>query len=149
MTTYSVTTVPEWEAGALVPTADVTTYATARNWTDWTGATEAAQDAAVLEASTYVRAVWTPPVEYTEPKDGAIADAICEASRLALSSALLGGAAAGSAQRQSVTAGSVSVSYFEKAATALRAERMALVSAMLRATGCSGGPGLNVALRKS
>lgn len=149
MATYSVTTTPEWEAGALVPTADVTTYATDRNWSDWLAATEAAQDAAVLDASTYVRAVWTPPVEYTEAKDDAIADAIAEASRLALSGALLGGSAAGADARLAVSAGSVSVTYAGRSAKALRGERMALVSAMLRSAGCTGGSTINFGLRKA
>ena len=72
-----------------------------------------------------------------------------EASRLALSAPLMGGDAAASAQMTQVSAGSVSVAWAAKSVTQGRADRLALVNAMLRSLGVGGASGLNVGLRKS
>lgn len=144
MATYSA---DGWSSGALVPTADVTTYGAARGWADWLAATDGAKDAAVLDASTWVRAVWTAPAEYDADDDAVISDAIAEASRLALSGPLMGGAT--SAQRTRVQAGSVSVEYAQTSARSLSNDRLSLVNAMLRSAGATGFSSINARLLKA
>ena len=150
MATYAVTDgVSAWSTDPLTDEATASAYATARGWADWTAATEAKREAAILEASTWVRATKTPPAVYDEGVDAGIEDAVIEASRLALSAPLMGGDAAASAQMTQVSAGSVSVAWAAKSVTQGRADRLALVNAMLRSLGVGGASGLNVGLRKS
>lgn len=150
MATYAVTEgVSAWSTDPLTDETTATAYATARGWADWLAATEAARDAAILEASTWVRATKTPPDEYEEAVDAVIGNAVIEASRLALSGALMGGNAAGSGIRTQVRAGSVSVSYAARSYTSSRNDRLALVSALLRSVGVGGGSSINHALRKA
>lgn len=141
--------VSTWAAGALTDEARATTYADARLWADWGAKTAPERQAAILDASTWVRSVWTPPSTYSVALDEALQDAVTDAARLALAGPLMGGAAAGGAQRLSITAGSVGVTYAEKSAAQGRSDRLALVSAMLRATGATSADGMNIRLSRA
>lgn len=151
MASYSVIDgVSAWSTDPLSATSDVTAYATARGWADWASAAAGARDAAVLEASTYVRAAWKPPAQYSQGQDDAIQDSVAEIARLALSGPLLGGNDAGKRARTSVKAGSVAVTYAEGQATDLQRQRLSLASLMLQAAGAIlRGGGVNVRLAKS
>lgn len=151
MATYSVTDyVATWTTGALVATADATTYATARSWADWAAATSGAKDAAILEASTWLRAFWRPPCEYDEDADAQIEDAVIEASRLSLSAPLMGGNDAALPVKIREKIGPLEDEWEPVNAQRLRNDRLALINAMLRAAGARGGAGgVNVSLAKS
>lgn len=151
MPSYSVTDgVPAWTSGALTDEPRATAYATARGWTDWAGASKPAREAAIMEASTYVRAAWKPPAAYSETQDNSIQDGVTEAARLALTAPLIGGNDAGKAARKRVKAGSVEVENAEATAVDLQRQRLSLASLLLQAAGAVlRGSGANVRLAKS
>lgn len=141
--------VVSWAAAPLVATEDVDAYATARSWSDWAAAGEGAKAAAILDASTYVRAVWSPPKTYSASADATVADAIAEASRLALTAPLIGGDGNAQASVVRERVGSIEVQYAEQKPVEARDARLGLVSALLRSAGAYRASGLMVRLGKA
>lgn len=139
-----------WDAGPMVTVAQADAYASDRGWTEWAALDEARKSAAILDASTYVRSVYRPPAKVSDATEDQISGAVIEASRLAVSAPLMGGADAGKRVRRSVKAGSVAVEYEGTSTGDLNKARLALVIAMLRAAGAYAiGSGVNVRLAKS
>lgn len=138
-----------WPLDPLATVEQADAYATARGWADWSILTPERKSGALLDASTYIKAVYRPPAVDSEAITGQIADAAVEAARLSLTSPLIGGDAAGRLARKSVKAGSVAVEYETVSSKDLRTARTALVTAMLRAAGVYGVGGVNVRLAKS
>lgn len=139
-----------WPLDPLATVEQADAYATARGWADWSPLTPERKAGALLDASTYIKACYRPPVSASEAVDGQIADAAIEAARLSLTAPLIGGNAAGQRARKSVKAGSVAVEYDTGSAKDLSTARLALVMAMLRAVGVYlVGAGVNVRLSKS
>lgn len=139
-----------WPVGPMVEVDDADAYASARGWTDWAALAQPRKTAAVLDASTYVRASFAPPARADEATEGTIQEAVIEAARLSLTGPLIGGDAAGKAARRSVKAGSVSVEFDAQSPEALRSARLALVTSLLRSAGVlSAGQSANVRLAKS
>lgn len=141
---YSVTdSVSTWAATGLTSEADATTYAAARFWADWAAATADERNAAIMEASDWLKATYAPPVEYDATDDGIIQGAVAHAARLALTAPIMGGASAATPQviRKKVL-DVVDTTYAEMSAGSQRAERLSLVEAILRTSGVtyrSGG----------
>lgn len=139
-----------WSSDPLTTEGRATIYASARQWADWATATEAQHGAAILEASTYVRAAWAPPRLYTEGQDEAVQDSVAEIARLALAGPLIGGQAAGQLQRKRIKAGSVEIENAESTVIDLQRQKLALATLMLQAAGATlRGSGANVKLAKS
>lgn len=138
-----------WTLDPLATVEQADAYATARGWADWSIQPER-KTAALLDASTYIKACYRAPAATTEAVDEMISEAAIEAARLSLSGPLIGGNAAGQRARKSVKAGSVAVEYDTASTKDLTAARTALVTAMLRAAGVYlVGGGINVRLAKS
>lgn len=140
-----------WDLDPMVTVEQADDYATVRGWSDWAALTEPRKAAAILDASTYVRSVYSPPAKVCDAVAVAVINAaVIEAARLSLTGPLLGGAEAGKRVRKSVKAGSVAVEYDSASAGDLNKARMALVTAMLRFAGVYAvGAGVNVRLAKS
>lgn len=139
-----------WTLGPLATVDQADAYATARGWADWIALPPERKSGAILDASTYIKACYQPPVEPSEAVDAQIADAAIEAARLSLTAPLIGGNAAGQRARKSVKAGSVAVEYDTASTQDLTAARTALVTAMLRAAGVYlVGASVNIRLAKS
>lgn len=142
--------VVSWPPAPLATVDQADVYAQARGWSDWAAITPERKSGAILDASTFIKASYRPPVKDTNAIEAQIADATIEAARLSLSGPLLGGNAAGQRAKRSVKAGSVAVEYAEASTSDLLAARLALVTALLRAVGVHAiGAGANVRLAKS
>lgn len=139
-----------WTLDPLATVEQADAYAVARGWADWVALPPERKSAALLDASTYIKACYRAPAATTEAEDEMIIEAAIEAARLSLSGPLIGGNAAGQRARKSVKAGSVAVEYDTASTKDLTAARTALVAAMMRAAGVYlAGGGVNVRLAKS
>lgn len=138
-----------WSSSPLVLTADANAYAAARGWTDWAAAvTAGTADAAILDASTFIRAYYGPPSALTAEAELSATSAVIEAARLALASPLLGG----DQSTQAVIREKVGPLETQYAAprdpSAVRDDRLALVTALLIAAGARPLSGINHPLRR-
>lgn len=139
-----------WETGPMTELSRADAYASARGWVDWGLADDAGRNAAIMDASTWVRAAWIAPSLFTETQDESIQDGVTEAARLALAGPVFGGAEAGKQTRTSVKAGSVAVTMAEQKATDLQRQRLSLASLLIQAAGARMRvASVNVALAKS
>lgn len=139
-----------WSSDPLATVEQADDYASARLWADWSALQPAQKTAAILDASSFIRSSFRAPSVATDAIKTQISEAAIEAARLALTSPLLGGSAAGQQVRRSFKAGSVAVDYETSSAAERRTARLALVTALLRAAGVypvSGGA--NIKLSKS
>jgi hypothetical protein len=132
---------------ATISAADI--YASARTWTDWSDAAAEKKAGALLDASTFVRASYRAPALLSAAQTTLIESAVIEAARLALTSPLMGGAAAGQRVKKSVRAGSVAVEYAAADPRRLNADRLQLVTAILGSVGLRRASGVNVPLSKA
>lgn len=139
-----------WATGPMTDLARADAYASARGWVDWGLADDAKRQAAIMDASTWVRAAWIAPKLVTEEQDGTIQDGVTEAARLALAGPVFGGENAGKQTRTSVKAGSVAVTMAEQKATDLQRQRLSLASLLIQSAGAlMRGASINVRLAKS
>lgn len=136
-----------WSGDPLVTVGEVDAYATARGWSDWAALTPERKLAATLDASTYVKVTYRAPDRYTAAQEALIKDAASEAARLSLTEPLIGAVEQPQVLRERLD--KLETEYAEVKPGAARQSRLALVSALLRSAGLSGGSLINFPLRKA
>lgn len=136
-----------WGSDPLATVEQADAYAEARGWSDWAALTPEQKAVAILDASTYVKAVYRPPLTIYTTTNDQIANAIIEAARLTLTGPLLGVPEDPQVLREKV--GPIEVEYAERKAGDARRSRLALIFAMLRAAGVRGASSINVVLLKA
>lgn len=139
--------VVSWGSDPLATVEQADAYATARGWSDWAALNPTQKAVAILDASTYVKAVYRPPLNIYTTTDEQVSNATIEAARLTLTGPLMGVAEDPQVLREKV--GPIEVQYAERKAGDDRRARLALVVAILRAAGVRGASTLNHALSKA
>jgi hypothetical protein len=141
--------VVRWSSDPLTTTSKVDAYALARGWSDWTVLPDEAAAAAILDASTYIRATFVPPPAIAPSVETEIENAVAEAARLTLSGPLIGGAGAAAPQVVREKVGPIETEYAETAPAQARESRLALVHAMMFAAGSRRVGGVNAPLTRA
>lgn len=139
--------VPEWSSDPLATVQQADDYASARGWSDWAALQTAQKSAAILDASTFIKATYQPPRRLSASQSDLIVSATVEAARLALSGPLIGAVEEPQVLREKLK--DLETTYAEAKPGAARTSRLALVSALLRSAGLRGGSTINVPLRKA
>jgi hypothetical protein len=154
-------------ANSYVSFDDIDVYAEDRSWTDWVAASDAAKEAAMIEATVYLDTsyAWKGAIENDTqalawPREGVIdkegrtmsgvpqrvKDACCELARLKLSAALV--TSRTEAEIQSMQAGTVSVTY-ARGNRVSESERFAWVDRLLTGLHSGRSGGVNIQLSKA
>lgn len=136
-----------WSDNPLATLEQAEAYATDREWTDWLALSPGRATAAILDASTFIKVTYRPPSVYSTPQATLIQNAAIEAARLSLASPLIGVVEEPQILKERLK--DLSTDYAEVKPGSAQTSRLALVSAMLRAAGLSGGSTINVPLRKA
>lgn len=136
-----------WTADSLATTVQADAYATARGWVDWLALSPEQKAIAILDASTFIKVSYRPPWSYTTAQLTLIQNAAIEAARLTLTGSLIGAVEEPQVLRDKLEG--LETEYAEVKPGSAATARLALVVAMLRAAGLSGGGSLNVPLRKA
>jgi len=136
-----------WGDDPLATVEQANAYATARKWADWLALDPADAAVAILDASTFIKISYRPPYCYTTAQATMIQNAAIEAARLTLSGPLIGAVEEPQVLREKLK--DLETTYAEIKPGSTLNSRLALVAAMLRAAGLSGGSTINVPLRKA
>lgn len=135
-----------WTDEPLATVQQADDYASARVWSDWAALSEAQKTAAILDASTFIKVTYTART-LTLAQEAQVTAAAIEAARLSLSGPLIGAVEDPQVLKESMKG--FSTEYAEVKPGSANTARLALVSALLRSAGLSGGSSVNVPLRKA
>lgn len=139
--------VVEWSPDPLATVEQADAYASARGWSDWAALQPGQKTVALLDASTFIKVTYSPPLRLTASQTDLIVSATVEAARLALSGPLIGAVEEPQVLEERLK--DLQTKYAEVKPGSARTSRLALVSALLRSAGLRGGSTINVPLRKA
>lgn len=136
-----------WSDDPLATVQQADDYAAAREWSDWAALSEAKKTTAILDASTFIKVSYSPGRLLTDRETALVVSATVEAARLSLTAPLIGGVEEPQVLKEGMKG--FTTEYAEVRPGSASIARLALVSALLRSAGLSGGSTVNVPLRKA